>query len=65
MAERFQWQYTQKREIWLDMAEIEIRIMGRHAWEKPLPDLENFKQQVRTWTIKLNAEDIKINCQIL
>ena len=28
---------------------------------KPLPDLESFKQQVRTWTIRRNAECAKIN----
>ncbi len=33
------------------MAEIEIGIMSRQALGKPLPDLESFKQQVRTWTI--------------
>ena len=45
------------------MAEIEIGIMSRQALGKPLPDLESFKQQVRTWTIRRNAECAKINWQ--
>ena len=45
------------------MAEIEIGIMSRQALGKPLPDLESFKQQVRTWTIRHNAECAKINWQ--
>ena len=45
------------------MAEIEIGIMSRQALGKPLPDLESFKQQVRAWTIRRNAECAKINWQ--
>ena len=43
------------------MAEIEISIMSRQALGKPCPDFESFKQQIRTWTIKRNAECVKIN----
>lgn len=59
LAERFEWHYTPKHGSWLDMAEIEIGIMSRQALGKPLPDLESFKQQVRIWTIKRNAEHKK------
>lgn len=45
------------------MAEIEIGIMSRQALGKPLPDMESFTQQVRTWTIKRNSECAKINWQ--
>lgn len=45
------------------MAEIEIGIMSRQALGKPLPDFESFKEQVRVWTIKRNAEHAKINWQ--
>jgi hypothetical protein len=37
--------------------------MSRQALGKPIPDLESFKQQVRTWTLKRNAEHTKINWQ--
>lgn len=45
------------------MAEFEIGIMSRQALGKPLPDLKSFKEQVRIWTIKRNAEHTKINWQ--
>ena len=45
------------------MAEIEIGIMSRQALVKPLPDLESFREQVRNWTMKRNAECKKINWQ--
>ncbi len=45
------------------MAEIEIGIMSRQALGKSCADLESFRQQVRAWTIKRNAECVKINWQ--
>ena len=63
LAERFEWHYTPKHGSWLDMAEIEIGIMSRQALVKPLPDLESFREQVRNWTMKRNAECKKINWQ--
>ena len=45
------------------MAEIEIGIMSRQALGKPLPDLENFKQQIRAWTIQRNRKCVKVNWQ--
>ena len=38
-------------------------IMSRQALNKPLPDIENFKRQIRIWTIKRNAEHAKVNWQ--
>mgnify|MGYP002074027940 FL=1 len=63
LADRFEWHYTPKHGSWLDMAEIEIGVMSRQALAKPLPDIENFKEQVRIWTVKRNAESRKINWQ--
>lgn len=63
LAERFEWHYTPKHGSWLDMAEIEIGIMSRQALGKPCPDLESFRQQVRIWTVKRNAESVKIKWQ--
>ena len=63
LAERFEWHYTPKYGRWLDVAEIEIGIMSRQALGKPCPDLESFRQQVRIWTVKRNAECAKINWQ--
>ena len=63
LAQRFEWHYTPKHGSWLNMAEIEIGIMSRQALGKPLPDMESFKQQVRTWTCNRNTECVKINWQ--
>jgi hypothetical protein len=63
IVERYEWHYTPKHGSWLDMAEIEIGIMCRQALAKPCPDMESFKRQVKTWTIKRNSECKKITWQ--
>ena len=63
LAERFEWHYTPKHGSWLDIAEIEISVMSRQALHKPLPDLESFRQQVRSWTVRRNREQSKVNWQ--
>ena len=63
IANRFEWHYTPLHGSWLDMAEIEIGVMCRQALAKPLPDMDSFKAQVKSWTIKRNSECSKVNRQ--
>jgi hypothetical protein len=63
LASRFEWHYTPKHGSWLNMAEIEIGVMCRQSLAKPLPDMDRFKQQVKTWTFRRNNECTKINWQ--
>lgn len=63
LACRFEWHYTPKHASWLDMAEIEIGVMCRQALAKPLPDMESFKKQVKSWTLRRNIECSKVNWQ--
>ena len=63
LANRFEWHYTPKHGSWLNMAEIEMGVMCRQALSKPLPDMESFKAQVKTWASLRNLECSKINWQ--
>jgi len=63
IANRFEWHYTPKHGSWLNIAEIEIGVMCRQALAKPLPDMESFKKQVKTWTALRNIECNKVNWQ--
>jgi len=63
IASRFEWHYTPKHGSWLDMAEIEIGVMCRQALAKPLPDMDSFKKQVKSWTLRRNIECSKANWQ--
>jgi len=60
---RFEWHYTPLHGSWLDIAEIEIGVMCRQALAKPLPDMESFKAQIKSWTIRRNNECSKVNWQ--
>jgi len=61
LANRFEWHYTPKHGSWLDMAEIEIGVMCRQALAKPLSDMESFKTQVKSWTVRRNIECAKVD----
>lgn len=61
IATRSEWHYTPKHASWLDMAEIEIGIMCRQALAKPLPDMQSFKKQIKSWTLRRNVECSKVN----
>jgi len=63
IANRFEWHYTPKHGSWLNMAEIEIGVMCRQALEKPLPDIESFKRQIKAWTLLRNTECCTVNWQ--
>jgi hypothetical protein len=63
IANRFEWHYTPKHGSWLNMAEIEIRIMCQQALSKPLPNMECFKKHVKAWNFKRNIECSKVNWQ--
>ena len=63
LTERFEWYYTPEHGSWLDMAEIEIRVLCRQALAKPLPDFDSFQKQVRAWTIHRNSLCAKVNWQ--
>ncbi len=63
LAQRFEWHYTPKHGSWLDMAEIEISVLCRQALSKPISNMESFKNKVKDWTVKRNAESTKINWQ--
>jgi hypothetical protein len=63
IANRFEWHYTPKHGSWLDMGEIEISVMCRQALSKPLPDIDSFKNHLKSWTARRNTECSKANWQ--
>jgi len=45
------------------MAEIELCVLARQAFSKPLPDMAAFINQVYTWNAERNTLCPKIPCQ--
>lgn len=46
---------------WLNMAEIELSVLGRQVLHERLSDIQTVRQRVATWQAKRNAHQIKIN----
>jgi hypothetical protein len=63
IANRLEWRFTPKHASWLDMAEIEIGVMSGRALAEPLPEMESFKSQVKSWTLRRDAALSKADWQ--
>jgi hypothetical protein len=46
---------------WLNMAEIELSVLGRQALSGHLPDLESVQERIAAWQTKRNAQRVTIN----
>jgi len=63
LAERFEWHYTPKHGSWLDMAEIELGILGRQCLARRLDNVNDLRQEVKAWERDRNATVAKVNWQ--
>lgn len=53
--------YTPLHGSWLNMAEIELSVLGRQVLHERLGDIETVKQKVAAWQAKRNGQEAKIN----
>ena len=49
IAEKLEIHYTPKHGSWLNMAEIEIGVMGRQCLSEYIPTIEQMKKEVASW----------------
>ena len=63
LADRFEIHYTPKHGSWLDMAEIELGILGRQCLARRMDNVDTLRREVRTWTTDRNAAGTKVNWQ--
>ncbi len=47
--------YTPKHGSWLNMAEIELSVLGKQCLNRRIPDQETFKKEVAAWQKKRNS----------
>ncbi len=61
LTERFEWHFTPKHGSWLNIAEIELQVLGRQCLDRRIPDLENLRHEVTAWNQARNRSgaDIK------
>ncbi|NJN05626.1 MAG: hypothetical protein HC814_03495 [Rhodobacteraceae bacterium] len=63
LCERFEMHYTPKHGSWLNMAEIEIGLLGRTCLDRRIGSTAEFKREVKAYLAEKNAESKPINWQ--
>ncbi len=76
LADRFEPHYTPKHGSWLDMAEIELGILGRQCLSRRIDNVDDLRREVKAWEVardivgtkadwQLTAEDARIKLRRL
>jgi hypothetical protein len=60
LAAKLEIHYTPKHGSWLNMAEIELSILGRQCLNRRLPDAETLQQEGSAWEAERNARAAKM-----
>lgn len=63
LAERFEFHYTPKHGSWLDMAEIELGILGRQCLSRRIEDIDSPRKEAKAWENGRNQAEAKVNWQ--
>jgi hypothetical protein len=60
LANRFEFHYTPKHGSWLNMAEIELSVLGRQCLAGRIPGQEALVTAVQAWEEERNAQIVKV-----
>lgn len=63
ICNRFEFVYTPKHGSWLNMAEIELRVLTGQCLNRRLGTIEEVTKQVKAWEKQRNNKDSKISWQ--
>jgi hypothetical protein len=63
IAEKLEIHYTPKHGSWLNMAEIELSVLGRQCLGERMEDKPTLKQQVARWEAKRNQKHCRVDWQ--
>lgn len=61
LADRFEMHYTPKHGSWLDMAEIELGILGRQCLSRRIDNVGTLRREIHAWEVARDADDTKVN----
>jgi len=61
LRDKLEIHFTPKHGSWLNMAEIEIKVLINHGLKKRIPTLKEMKKQVTAWFKERNKLEKKIN----
>jgi hypothetical protein len=63
LADRFEFHYTPKHGSWLDMAEIELGILGRQCLARRIDNIDDLLREAKAWQAARNASGKKVDWQ--
>ena len=63
LCERFEMHFTPKHGSWLNMAEIEIGLLGRTCLDRRIGSVVEFTDEVKAYLARKNEESKSINWQ--
>ena len=61
LADKLEIHYTPKHGSWLDMAEIELGILGRQCLDRRIDNVEDLTREVAAWEADRNVSEAKVN----
>ncbi len=61
LIERLELVYTPKHGSWLNIAEIELNVLGRQCLGRRVPDKPTLTREVAAWEAQRNADQAKVN----
>jgi hypothetical protein len=63
LMNRFEVHYTPKHGSWLDMAEIELGILGRQCLSRRIDNVDGLRRETAAWTRDRNSAATRVNWQ--
>lgn len=63
LFERLEIHYTPKHGSWLNIAEIELRILSVQCLNRRIPDISSLKQEISEWQNQRNGLNAKVDWQ--
>jgi hypothetical protein len=63
LTDRFEFHYTPKHGSWLDMAEIELGILGRQCLARRIDNVEQLCFEIKAWETTRNSAGKKVDWQ--
>jgi hypothetical protein len=63
LAERFEVHHTPKHGSWLNIAEIELSVLGRQCLDRRLEDRDTLEREVAAWQIDRNESCVEVDWQ--
>ena len=61
IAQRLEIHHTPKHGSWLNMAEIELRVLGRQCLDRRIPDRETLRAETGAWQRRRNRDAIRVD----